>query len=363
MDILKLNLQQTEAQAPDAEEIRFQIAFLAALTATAISFVARFIFDAPLLPEVLAHAIFAILPINLIAFVVAFLGPFAKHLAFLGCVMLYLGAMTAAAFYLPRLSHFQHLQSDILSKRLTFFTAFLLIIWLLTMLIILPLLGGGIFGSFLRQGAFYSSLSLLVVFAIYTLAILLFQQWFKTKPEAAQNNSHRFNRRRLIRGVAHAVLAVGIYDIAKSLAGTWFQFNSGRVTNGNGSFPDLNGLALEVTPTGDFYEVSKNPFDPEVNAQKWNLEVGGLVEKPYALSYAEIASLTAIEQYATLECIDNQVGGNLIGNALWRGVRLRDLLDRAGLRQGVVDIVLRAADGYTDSIPLDRALRDGTILA
>src|SRR5262249_10911384 len=116
-------------------------------------------------------------------------------------------------------------------------------------------------------------------------------------------------------------------------------------------------------PTRDFYEVSKNPFDPEVNASKWQLLVGGLVEKPYSLTYAEFASLPAVEQYATLECIDNQVGGNLIGNALWRGVRLRDLLERAALRQGVVDIVLRADDGYTDSIPLDRAHRDGTILA
>ena len=143
MDILKLNLQQTEPQALDAEEIRFQIALLAALTATAVSFVARFVFDTPLLPEVLAHAIFAILPINLIAFVVAFLGPFAKHLAFLGCVMLYIGALTAVAFYLSRLHLFQRLLTENLSQRMAFFVAFLLTIWLPTMLIILPLLGGG----------------------------------------------------------------------------------------------------------------------------------------------------------------------------------------------------------------------------
>src|SRR5262245_20537543 len=183
MEILKLNLQQPEPQPPDAEEIRFQIALLAALSATVISFLARFLFDAPLLPEILAHAIFAILPINLIAFVVAFLGPFAKHLAFLGCVVLYLGALTAAAFYLPRLSPIQRLQTGTLTHRMTFFAAFLFAIWLLTMLVILPLLGCGFFGSFLRQGAVFTSLSLLLVFAIYTLAILLFQQWFKTKPE------------------------------------------------------------------------------------------------------------------------------------------------------------------------------------
>ena len=165
-----------------------------------------------------------------------------------------------------------------------------------------------------------------------------------------------------MRSIGYAVLAVGVYDIAKSLASTWFQFNSGRVSNGDGIFPNLNGLALELTPTKDFYLVSKNPFDPEINSKRWQLEINGLVENPFTLNYPEIQSLPFVEQYATLECIDNQVGGNLIGNALWRGVRLRDLLERAKLHEGIVDIVFRAADGYTDSIPLERALRDGTLL-
>jgi hypothetical protein len=73
-------------------------------------------------------------------------------------------------------------------------------------------------------------------------------------------------------------------------------------------------------------------------------------------------ALPSIEQYATLACISNEVGGDLIGNAQWRGVRLKDVLGRAGLRPDVIDIVLRASDDYTDSIPLDRAMADGTLL-
>ena len=56
------------------------------------------------------------------------------------------------------------------------------------------------------------------------------------------------------------------------------------------------------------------------------------------------------------------MGGDLIGNALWRGVRLKDLLDQAGLKPEAVDIVLRASDGYSDSIPITRAQADGNIL-
>jgi hypothetical protein len=80
------------------------------------------------------------------------------------------------------------------------------------------------------------------------------------------------------------------------------------------------------------------------------------------LSYADIKAMDAIEQYATLECISNRVGGDLIGNAQWKGIRLRTVLERAGIQPSVRDVILRAADGYSDSIPLERALQDGTLL-
>jgi DMSO/TMAO reductase YedYZ molybdopterin-dependent catalytic subunit len=121
-------------------------------------------------------------------------------------------------------------------------------------------------------------------------------------------------------------------------------------------------LTLEITPSRDFYVVSKNAFDPQVDARRWKLEITGLVDNALSLSYDDIRALPSVEQYATLACISNEVGGDLIGNALWRGVRLKDLLEQAGLKQGVVDIVLRASDDYSDSIPLERAMGEGTLL-
>jgi DMSO/TMAO reductase YedYZ molybdopterin-dependent catalytic subunit len=170
------------------------------------------------------------------------------------------------------------------------------------------------------------------------------------------------SRRRVVRGIGYAVLAVGIFDIAGSLIGSWFRSGSGRVKGGSGVFPEIEGLALEITPTNDFYVVSKNAFDPQVESKAWKLEVAGMVDNPLTLTYDEIKALPSIEQYATLACISNEVGGDLIGNALWRGVRLGDLLKQAGLKPGVADILLRARDDYTDSIPLDRAMADGTLL-
>jgi hypothetical protein len=165
-----------------------------------------------------------------------------------------------------------------------------------------------------------------------------------------------------VRGIGTAVLAVGVYDIAGSLLGSWFRSGSGRVKGGAGVFPEIDGLALEITPTPDFYLVSKNAFDPQVVSKSWKLDVTGMVESPLSLTYEAISALPSVEQYATLACISNEVGGDLIGNALWRGVRLSDLLKQAGLKPGVVDIVLRASDDYTDSISLERAMAEGTLL-
>jgi DMSO/TMAO reductase YedYZ molybdopterin-dependent catalytic subunit len=62
-------------------------------------------------------------------------------------------------------------------------------------------------------------------------------------------------------------------------------------------------------------------------------------------------------------CISNEIGGDLISNAVWKGVPLKAILEKAGIRTGASRLIIRARDGYSDSFPLSAALRDGTILA
>jgi len=117
-----------------------------------------------------------------------------------------------------------------------------------------------------------------------------------------------------------------------------------------------------VTPVEKFYVVSKNVFDPTVNPAKWSLEIKGLVERPHRITSEDLRKLPSVEQYATLMCISNEVGGDLISNGHWRGVRLKDLLSRAGIKPGAVEVILRAADGYSDSFPLKKGLEDGVLV-
>lgn len=358
MDILKLDLNKATPDLPTENEIRFQVAVLAAVPALIASFIARFLFDAPLVPELFAQFIFAVAPMWMVELAVGMLGPFAKHLAFLGCTVVYLMGLMAATIaylrYVPR--------KDSARARYASPIGFALLIWALTVVILLPAAGGGVCGSHLRQGALFTSISLLLVHSVYGLALALTAMRYIDRPVSANAPGRIISRRRVVRGVGYAVLAVGVFDIGKSLLGSWLQSASGRVKGGDGVFPNIDDLALEVTPTSDFYQVSKNAFDPQVDVRRWRLEVAGLVENTITFTYDEIKALPSIEQYATLACISNEVGGDLIGNALWRGVRLRDVLEKAALKQRVIDIVLRASDDYTDSIPLDRATADGTLL-
>jgi DMSO/TMAO reductase YedYZ molybdopterin-dependent catalytic subunit len=131
-------------------------------------------------------------------------------------------------------------------------------------------------------------------------------------------------------------------------------------------FDRINGLPPEVTPTRDFYVVSKNPsgLDPRVDERRWALEIAGLVKTPVKLTYDEIRAMPSVTRHHTLECISNEVGGDLISNALWKGVRFRDIIARAGgVSPTAIRFALRCADGYTEGLPVVEAMHEDTMLA
>jgi len=122
-------------------------------------------------------------------------------------------------------------------------------------------------------------------------------------------------------------------------------------------------LDSEVTPTYLFYRIDINPNVPEVDSSSWTLTLKGQVNNPFSITYEEIKAMPVIEEYATLQCVSNKIGGDLISTALWKGVRLKDLLSRAQLKPGAKYIAFRCYDGYDVGIPLERGLLEGTILA
>ena len=126
----------------------------------------------------------------------------------------------------------------------------------------------------------------------------------------------------------------------------------------DGSSLDVAGISPLVTPNRDFYRIDTALLVPRPDVATWRLRVTGLVDRPFELTYDELVAMPLHEQYVTIACVSNEVGGSLVGNALWTGVRLKELLERAGLQADATQIVGRAVDGFTVGFPTAHAVAD-----
>jgi DMSO/TMAO reductase YedYZ molybdopterin-dependent catalytic subunit len=118
--------------------------------------------------------------------------------------------------------------------------------------------------------------------------------------------------------------------------------------------PDLSPY---VTPNDDFYRIDTALQLPVINPDRWTLTIGGMVETPVTLTWAELMALPLVEHLTTLTCVSNEVGGDLIGNALWLGYPIRELLARAKPTGGADMVLSTSEDGFTAGTPLE-ALTD-----
>jgi DMSO/TMAO reductase YedYZ molybdopterin-dependent catalytic subunit len=111
------------------------------------------------------------------------------------------------------------------------------------------------------------------------------------------------------------------------------------------------GLTPLVMPNDSFYRIDTALITPSVDLASWKVRVHGMVDHEVSLSYADLAELPLIEQYVTISCVSNEVGGKLVGNAKWTGVKLRDVLAMAGVQAGATQLVGRSVDGWTAGMP------------
>lgn len=118
------------------------------------------------------------------------------------------------------------------------------------------------------------------------------------------------------------------------------------------------GVSPFLTPAGDFYRVDTALVVPRIDVGSWRLEVGGMVDRPFSLTFDQLLAMDVVEADITLNCVSNEVGGPYISSTRWLGVRVRDLLERAGIRRGVDQIFSESVDGMTISTPVE-ALTDG----
>jgi DMSO/TMAO reductase YedYZ molybdopterin-dependent catalytic subunit len=122
-----------------------------------------------------------------------------------------------------------------------------------------------------------------------------------------------------------------------------------------GASVDVAGMTPFITPNRDFYRIDTALTVPQVPIEGWELRIHGMVDRELRISFDELLGRGLREYDITLTCVSNVVGGELVGNARWLGVRLDELLAEAGVQADADQVVGRSVDGYTCGFPVDAA--------
>ncbi len=119
---------------------------------------------------------------------------------------------------------------------------------------------------------------------------------------------------------------------------------------------NIPGLSSFITPNSNFYRVDTAIVIPEILPATWQLRIHGMVERELVLSFKDLLKRPLIEDYITLCCVSNPVGGPYIGNAKWLGASVRSLLRQAGIKAGAEQLLATSSDGFTSGTPVQTAM-------
>jgi len=326
---------------------------IAGTVAVAVSFFLGVLFGLTYLPEIAASAVFSLVPGSVESAAVENLGPLAKETTyFVGSVALVL-VLAVIPLVLKR---FGALPSRGLSVVLaSAASAYCVLLTLSALFLVITRVPSP------SVNAGSVALGMLVPVAVFTAAFVPIYLRPVGHPRMlypAERTKRPYDRKRRLFIVSAAAAAVGaavLYYGVGALFSKQTPVPSGQETS--------QVLSSQVTPNSDFYRVDINVFAPSVDSSTWKLNVHGLVTNPRTFDYSSIMSLTSVEEYATLECVSNTVGGDLMSTALWKGVQLKTILEMAGVSSQAAYVVFRCYDGYDVGIPLETAMAQGTLLA
>jgi DMSO/TMAO reductase YedYZ molybdopterin-dependent catalytic subunit len=119
-----------------------------------------------------------------------------------------------------------------------------------------------------------------------------------------------------------------------------------------GAHAAVPGIEPWRTPNSDFYIIHTALAPPSISPPDWQLRIHGMVDREITFTYQDLIDRTLTEAWVTLCCVSNEVGGDLVGNAYWSGVLVRDLLAQAGVQAGADAVLQTSRDGWNCGTPL-----------
>src|SRR5688572_28012539 len=337
------------------------------------------------LPELASQTLFSLTPGEFESQAIDTLGPLAKYSAFIGSIIVTIIIFGLIGIFLIKLYNKLRWNNYIWKFISSFALTYAVLVIISIMMVIMIHVRSGSQTISIQHIIF----SFILPQIVFGLIFSLFSRKTKTKtkdklqepyqPEVRENNTVvNYNRKEFIRLIIASIVSLPIIYFGLNRLFSPQEVEQQQIEPDTSNLlppqsrsisPDFKDptlapfLASEITPTYLFYRIDINPIVPEVDVNSWNLQIKGMVDNPLKLSYDEIRSMNAIEEFVTLECISNKIGGDLTGTALWKGVPLKNILEKAKIVPGVKYIVFRCSDGYDVGIPLDKGLMDETILA
>ncbi len=161
-------------------------------------------------------------------------------------------------------------------------------------------------------------------------------------------------------GAAQLEAADGYQPIAAEIPALIGSF---AITNEDADLQPAPGTRPEVTPLVDHYQIDINALPPQIEESNWRLLVTGLVNDPRDFSLRELVEeFDQVDEWVTLACISNFIGGDLISTTRWTGLRLADLLGAVGLQENASHVRMDGADGFFEYLSLDLVREDERIM-
>jgi DMSO/TMAO reductase YedYZ molybdopterin-dependent catalytic subunit len=233
-------------------------------------------------------------------------------------------------------------------------------------------LGGfGVFCAVIAKGSHPSDVVPTIVGTVLAGATLVLLVRFVDPPAApgSPRSETTPDRRTFVLGaVGTAVLAAAAGFGGRAVQHARFDVSAARrrikLPTARGDSPaqpaaDLGRSGVPwATSNGDFYRIDTALTVPQVDPDSWRLRIHGMVDRELTLTYDQLRARPMIDRWITLCCVSNPIGGPLVGNALFRGTRLADLMREAGLSAQADQLLLTSHDGYSFGAPA-AAVMDG----
>ncbi|MBN1965516.1 MAG: molybdopterin-dependent oxidoreductase [Anaerolineae bacterium] len=123
------------------------------------------------------------------------------------------------------------------------------------------------------------------------------------------------------------------------------------------------GTRPEYTPLDEHYRIDINVRPPEISEDGWRLRITGLVDRPLTLTLDDLyGRYEPMDQYVTLACISNPIGGDLTSTTRWTGASLQDVLADAGVKDGATHLKITSEDGFFETVAFDLINSDRRIM-